>query len=87
MRPENQRMKAFLADNGIRATPKYLSAGSLRGHWRLYDHNQVWTDNLCRSLSALGFMGLNGLALHKYSGNGGVFSVLVRGHNELLQGT
>ncbi len=86
MRPENQRMKAFLASHGIKAMPKYIHEGSLRGLWRLYGApNEQWTEELRSKLDALGFLDFQGQPLHRFSGNGGLFSVFVMGHNELLQ--
>jgi len=83
MRPENKQMQEYLKANGITATPKFLHAGSLRGCWRLYDGSQSWNDALREKLTALGFADFDGKPLGKYAGNGGVFSVFVRGHNEL----
>ncbi len=94
MRPENMRMQNFLKANGIDAVPKYLFTGSLKGSWRLYGtkngstHDlgdyQKWTPELAQKLTVLGFRGLFG-PLDQTDGNGGVFSVFVRGHNEFLQ--
>ena len=50
MLEHNKMMQQFLADNGIKATPKYLKAGSLKGTWRLYDLKQKWTDELRNKL-------------------------------------
>jgi hypothetical protein len=86
MRPENKRMTEFLANHGIHARVKYIPNGSLRGCWRLYDGVQLWTQSLQDQLNELGFVGFNNKRLWLYSGNGGVFSVFVRGHNELLTG-
>jgi hypothetical protein len=83
MRIENVRMKKFLKDNGIDCTPKYMWDGSLKGTWRLYNKDQKWTPELTAKLTSLGFVGLTHEPLHEYSGNGGMFSVFVRGHNEL----
>ena len=98
MRPENQRMQAFLKENGIDAVPKYLDKGSCKHSWRLYgvtgekDANgypiyQKWWGNkpLIAKLDALGFTNLFGEKLSDIDGNGGVFSVFVRGHYELLK--
>ncbi|MDE2020434.1 MAG: hypothetical protein KGJ13_08875 [Patescibacteria group bacterium] len=83
-RPENQRMQAFLASNGIKATVKYIAAGSLRGCWRLADGKQPWTTGLADKLNLLGFTDFDGQPLGQHSGNGGMFCVFVLGHNELL---
>jgi len=85
MRPENKRMQKFLEDHGIKATPKYLATGSTKGCWRLYDYGQKWTEELMNALNELGFVSFDGKPLNKYSGNGGMFQVFVRGHNELLK--
>ena len=84
MRPENARMKVFLAQHGITATPKYLYDGSLKRTWRLWGKGQAWTQELQDKLNGLGFIDYNGDPLDQFSGNGGSFSVFVRGHNELL---
>ncbi len=91
MRPENKRMQAFLKANGINAIPKYISTGSLKHSWRLYGPNgdgwhnyQKWTPELVEKLTALGFTGLHE-PLGKFSGNGGIFSVFVKGHYEFLE--
>lgn len=84
MRDENARMQAFLAKHGIHARVKYIATGSLKGCWRLYDPTTRWTPELAQRLTDLGFADFDGRPLHKYSGNGGVFSVFVRGHNEML---
>jgi hypothetical protein len=86
MRPENKRMQEFLKQNGVQAIPKYLATGSLKGCWRLWGKRQPWTDGLRQRLTALGFVDFNGDPLGQYSGNGGLFCVFVRGHNELLEG-
>ena len=93
MRPENQRMQAFLKANGVDAMPKYIKDGSCKHSWRLYgvtgekDANgrpvyQKWWGNqpLIDKLNALGFVSLFNEKLTDSHGNGGVFSVLVRGH-------
>jgi hypothetical protein len=85
-RPENRRMQEFLASKGIQAIPKYLSAGSLKGCWRLSNPATRWSDELANQLNALGFLNFDGRPLGKFDGNGGVFCVFVRGHNELLEG-
>ena len=84
MLEHNRLMKQFLAKNGIKATPKYLKTGSLKGTWRLYDLKQPWTDALRAKLTLLGFKDFSGLPLGPYSGNGGLFSVFVR-HTDLTK--
>ncbi len=83
-RPENQRMQAFLASYGIECVPKYIRNGSLKGSWRLYNLEMRWTGELADRLNSLGFSDLWGKPLDYLSGNAGLFSVFVRGHNELL---
>ena len=85
MNPENIRMMAFLTKHGIKCAVKYIWNGSLRGTWRLYGKDQKWTPELMRKLTDLRFKGFDGRELTEYSGNGGAFSVFVRGHNELLE--
>lgn len=84
MRAENVRMKNFLKCHGVVATPKWISTGSLKRCWRLYDYAQDWTIELAEALNNLGFSDFNHKPLGLYSGNGGRFSVFVRGHEELL---
>lgn len=83
--PHNARMRAFLEQHNIQATPKYLFDGSLKGSWRLYNPDLKWSEELADSLNAIGFTDLWGKPLGRYSGNGGMFSVFARGHNELLK--
>lgn len=78
MRTENKQMQEFLVSKGIKAVPKYLYKGSLKGTWRLNGKNQQWTESLRSQLIALGFLDYNGESLTKYSGNGGFFHVNVR---------
>jgi len=84
LRPENKRMRNWLKRKGIDASVKYLWKGSMRGTWRLYNPKEKWTQELADKLSRLGFRGFDGKPLHQFSGNGGMFSVFVRGHDELL---
>lgn len=84
MKPENARMKQFLADNNVVAVPKWLPDGSLKRCWRLYGKGQIWTRELAQRLNDLGFVDFDHWPLSKFSGNGGAFSVFVRGHEELL---
>ena len=86
MRPENKRMQALLRQHGIKARAKYLWHGSLRGCWRLYAKGVAWTDALRRKLSALDFLDFDHSPLSEFSGNGGDFSVCVRGHKEMIEG-
>ena len=86
MRPENARMQEFLEKHGIRCKVRYIWTGSLKGTWSLYGKDQKWTPELISKFTALGFKGFNGKPLDEYSGNGGTFSVFVRGHNEMLEG-
>ncbi len=80
MRPESQRMKTWLKNHGIIAQPKYIRKGSMKGTWRLYNLNTTWTEELANKLNGLGFNDFDHKPLGKYSGNGGRFSVFVRGH-------
>ena len=83
-RPENQRMVDFLAQNGVKARAKYIHDGSLKHTWRLYAPGVNWTPELTAKLTELGFTDFDGNPLNQHSGNGGLFSVFVRGHDELL---
>ena len=76
MLERNQRMKKWLATYGIKAMPKYIDNGSMRGTWRLYGAGS-WYDKpeLWEKLTALGFVDYDGDKLDRYSGNGGQFSI------------
>ena len=83
MKQENKRMKNFLAENGITAKAKWIPDGSLKKTWHLYNPDQRWTLFLTAQLTQLGFTSFDNKPLGIYSGNGGMFSVCVRGHEEL----
>jgi len=85
MREENKRMQEFLQSHGIKARAKYLDKGSMKHTWRLYNMDKRWTPTLQDKLTSLGFTDFDGRSLNEYSGNGGLFSVFVRGHYELLK--
>jgi hypothetical protein len=84
IRPENKRMQDYLAKHGIVARAKYFVDGSLKGCWRIHNGDVPWTDAIREKLTDLGFVSFDGELLSKYEGNGGVLSVWVRGHEELL---
>lgn len=86
MRPENKRMQEWLLERGIDAKVKWIVDGSLKRSWRLYGKGQKWTKELADKLNELGFVNLWKEPLDIYSGNGGEFSVFVKGHEELLNG-
>lgn len=76
MRTENKNMQIWLAKNGIKAMPKYISSGSMRGTWRLFGKGKFWGNKeLQNKLTALGFVDFDGKPLSDYSGNGGDFSI------------
>lgn len=83
MRPENVKMKKFLADHGIDARVKFIAEGSLKNCWRLYNPKQQWTTELAEQLNELGFLDYNGMQLSKFSGNGGLFSIFARFKGEI----
>ncbi len=85
MLPHNARMMQFLAQHGIEAMPKYIKDGSLKHSWRLYNLDRKWSQELADELNAIGFTNIFGEPLGIYSGNGGLFSVFVKGHYELLK--
>lgn len=86
MRPENAAMQRFLADNGLPGVRvSYVRTGTLKGCWSVYRPGVKWSPEAASALSALGFVGFDDQPLGQYSGNGGQFSVLVRGHYELLE--
>jgi len=81
MKPENKEMQEYLKQHGIKASVKRIDKGSLRGTWRLYNSKLLWDEKLSEKLRKLGFRDFDGNPLHKYSGNGGLFSVFARIHN------
>ena len=83
MRAENRRMQEFLQGHGLKVRAKRIHDGSLSGTWRIYSLKQNWTPELAEQFNRLGFVDFDGEALSWVSGNGGLFSVFVRGHNEL----
>lgn len=89
MTPANKLMKELLAANGIKAMPKYLPDGSMKGTWRIYDKHTKWFDNpeLWAKLTAIGFVDYDHKPFTQYSGNGGTFSICARykGDNENLK--
>lgn len=84
LRPENRRMRQFLLSHGIDCKPKYIHTGSLKGCWSLYNKHIKWSLDLANALNVIGFCDFNRAPLGQHSGNGGVFSVFVRGHNNLV---
>lgn len=86
-RPENLRMMQFLQSHGIDAIPKYIRDGSLRGTWRIYQRDGKWSQELADKFNELGFQDFDYSPLGEFSGNGGMFQVFVRGHDELLNDT
>ena len=84
MKPENKRMQEFLKKHGIEARVKYIRNGTIQGCWRLYNPKMLWTEELKDNLTSLGFVDFDNSPLSRHAGNGGVFSVFVRGHNEFL---
>jgi len=88
MREENKAMQEWLKSQGINCRVKYIWDGSLKHTWRLYNPNQRWNDNLRQRLTDLGFKDFDNKLLNEHSGNGGFFSVFVRGNyflNPLLK--
>ena len=83
MLTHNKQMQDFLKLNGIKAIPKRIDKGSLKGTWRLlgsphYHLCPAWTNELSTKLNNLGFVGFDGKPLGQFSGNGGKFCVFVR---------
>jgi hypothetical protein len=85
MRQENMRMKIFLKENGIEATPKYIPDGSLKKTWRLYNSETKWSQGLAEKINSLGFVNYDNRPLTELDGNGGMFQIFVRGHQEFLE--
>lgn len=83
-------MQTYLAENGIKAVPKLIIKGSMKGCWRLYakngkrnpenvmDNYAKWNTGLCARLSELGFKDFDNKPLSQDSGNGGVFHIFAR---------
>lgn len=83
-RPEHARMQAWLKEHGIEASVKYFRDGSMRGCWSFYNGAVNWSLELAEKLNGLGFLDYDHKPLGTFSGNGGVFSVFVTGHDEIL---
>ena len=94
MRNENKRMSGFLAGNGLPGvTAKRIRDGSLRDTWRLTIRSnepgklfEMWTVQDAATLNLLGFRWIDGSPLTWHSGNGGLWQVFVRGHDEMAVG-
>jgi hypothetical protein len=85
MRPENQRMKHFLEQHGIKATPRYIHKGSMRGCWMIYGkYEDKWSPALADKFNSLGFTDFMNRPFDEFSGNGGHFSIYAIGHSEFL---
>lgn len=78
MLTHNKQMQDFLRANGIEAVPKWISKGSLKRNWRLYNKKIRWSEELATRLSDLGFIDFDGKPLGRLSGNGGMFSIITR---------
>ena len=86
MLPQNKNMTEFLKKNGIITTKvKLITTGSMKGCWSLYGKDQKWTKELIVKLTELGFRDFQNRPFTEWSGNGGMFSVFVRGHEEMMQ--
>ena len=79
-------MAEWLRAQGVKAKVRYIWHGSLKTCWSLYDADQRWTPELADKLNGLGFRDFDGLPLRQHSGNGGLFSVFVTGHAEMIEG-
>lgn len=84
MREENKNMQNWLSSHGIKCRVKYLWAGSMKHTWRLYNPKIKWNEELSQKLTDLGFRDFDNKPLNEYSGNGGFFSVFVRGNYDKL---
>ena len=87
-------MSEYLAREGLLngVTVKYIIRGSLAGCWRLCMRSnepgrlfESWKEQDASTLNRLGFLGFDGKPLDKFSGNGGMWHVFVRGHYEILK--
>jgi hypothetical protein len=83
MRLENKRMQAFLAQAGIKARAMRIHDGSCKQTWRIYNADAKWSQGLADKMNSLGFRWIDSRPLDRNMGNGGIFSVCVRGHDEL----
>lgn len=79
-RPENKRMEDFLLYHGIKAKVKYISTGSQKGQWLIYNPNIKWYGNneLIQKMINLGFVDFDNKKLSKFSGNGGGVSSICK---------
>jgi len=80
----NKRIKNYLANNGIIATPQLIKNGSMRNTIRIYQKNKEFTDGcqlsfwnkeLVDKFTALGFMNFDKKPLTIFSGDGGRFHI------------
>lgn len=85
LRPENKRMREFLLSHGIDAMPMWIKDGSLKNTWRLYNRGIKWSLELAQKLNSLGFSASRREPFGLFDGNGGVFSVFARGHENLAK--
>ena len=79
MKPENRKMRDFLALNGIQASVKHIDDGSITGCWRIQNVNQVWTRDLLNKFNELEFKDTSGQPLDRFSTHdfGEVFQIFV----------
>jgi hypothetical protein len=83
----NKKIKNYLAENGIIATPMLIKRGSMQGCIRIYQKTREftndcnfsrWTQDLVNKLTKLGFRDFDGQPLTLFSGNGGLFCIFAR---------
>jgi hypothetical protein len=84
MRIENQKMAAFLKENGITASVKYFYNSSEKGAWRIFNCNVTWQNNteLQSKFTALGFKNWDGQTCGNFQSNGSCLAIFVK-HAEL----
>lgn len=84
-RIENKNMQQWLKEHGIEANVKYISNGSLKGLWSIYNANIKWFGNeeLINKFNRMGFRDHDGDMLNNNSGNGGAFSIFSQAPIEL----
>ena len=78
MRPESKIMKELLEANGITGwNINYISKGSMRGNYLLFDRKTKWTEELRAKLSYIGLLGFDGQSIGRWASNGGTLCIFV----------
>jgi len=85
MLQHNKKIQELFKKHGLKIKAKYIKAGSLRGCWRIYNLSINWNNDIAKKINRMGFVDFDRKPLGIFSGNGGVLSIFIRGHEELLK--